>query len=182
MATKLTRLTHKIAIQLHIMAESSTICSCRSRWPVRKLLDTLSYVARKVNTFFVGKWITGHHFGPLSCLRIFANQEYIKDGNIKKKTVALHSVMQWLLVVSFQSESVGRAMYETPWLEGQLQFRRSVTISVTRAQATLQLTGGKIYVMSLETFQAVSTLQFQTQETKFKHYTRVYPEVPGLSR
>jgi hypothetical protein len=42
MAAKLTRLTHKIAIQLHLVAESCTICSSRSRRPVRKLLDTLS--------------------------------------------------------------------------------------------------------------------------------------------
>jgi hypothetical protein len=33
---KLTRLAHKIAIQLHLMAESCTICSPRSRRPVRK--------------------------------------------------------------------------------------------------------------------------------------------------
>jgi len=43
MAGKLTRLTHKIAIQLHLVAECSTICRSRSRRPVRKLLDTLSY-------------------------------------------------------------------------------------------------------------------------------------------
>jgi hypothetical protein len=30
MAAKLSRLTHKIAIQLHIVAESSTICGSRS--------------------------------------------------------------------------------------------------------------------------------------------------------
>jgi hypothetical protein len=42
MAAKLTRLTHKIAIKLHLVAESCTICSSRSRWPVRKLLDMLS--------------------------------------------------------------------------------------------------------------------------------------------
>jgi len=40
MGAKLTRLSHKITIQLHLVTESSTICSCRSRWPVRKLLDT----------------------------------------------------------------------------------------------------------------------------------------------
>jgi hypothetical protein len=44
MATKLTRLTHKIAIQLHLVAESSTICSSRSRRPVRKLLGIPSYL------------------------------------------------------------------------------------------------------------------------------------------
>jgi hypothetical protein len=43
MAAKLTRLTHKIAMQLYLVADSCTICSSRSRWPVRKLLDTTSY-------------------------------------------------------------------------------------------------------------------------------------------
>jgi hypothetical protein len=38
MAEKLTRLTHKIAIQLHLVAESCTISSSRSRRPVRKLV------------------------------------------------------------------------------------------------------------------------------------------------
>jgi hypothetical protein len=44
MAAKLTRLTHKIAIQLHLVAESCSICSSRSRRPVRKLLDTSSCI------------------------------------------------------------------------------------------------------------------------------------------
>jgi hypothetical protein len=44
MAAELTRLTHQIAIQLHLVTKSSTICSSRSRRPVRKLLDTPSYV------------------------------------------------------------------------------------------------------------------------------------------
>jgi hypothetical protein len=42
-AAKLTRPTHKIAIQLHPVAESSTICSSRFKRPVRKLLDTSLY-------------------------------------------------------------------------------------------------------------------------------------------
>jgi len=41
---KTTRLTHKIAIQLHLVAESCTICSSHSGWPVRKLLDTSAYL------------------------------------------------------------------------------------------------------------------------------------------
>jgi len=45
MAAKLTSLTQKIAIQLHLVAESCTICSSRSRRRVRKLLDILSYKA-----------------------------------------------------------------------------------------------------------------------------------------
>jgi hypothetical protein len=44
MVAKLTRLAHKIAVQLHLVTESCTICSCLSRRPVRKLLDTFSYV------------------------------------------------------------------------------------------------------------------------------------------
>jgi hypothetical protein len=40
MAAKLIRLTYKIAIQLHLVAKSCTICSSRSKWLVRKLLDT----------------------------------------------------------------------------------------------------------------------------------------------
>jgi len=43
MAAKLTRLTHKITIQLHLVAESCTICSSPTRRLVRKLLDTLVY-------------------------------------------------------------------------------------------------------------------------------------------
>jgi hypothetical protein len=44
MVAKLTRLTQKIAIQLHPMAESCTICSSRSKQPVRKLWNTPSYL------------------------------------------------------------------------------------------------------------------------------------------
>jgi len=40
---KLSRLTHKAAIQLHLVAERCTICSSHSRWPVQKLLVTPSY-------------------------------------------------------------------------------------------------------------------------------------------
>jgi len=43
MAAKLTRLTRKIAIQLHLVAWSCIICCSRSRRPVRKLLDAPSY-------------------------------------------------------------------------------------------------------------------------------------------
>jgi hypothetical protein len=41
MAAKLTRLTQ--AIQVHLVAESCTICSSRSGRPVRKLSDVPSY-------------------------------------------------------------------------------------------------------------------------------------------
>jgi len=38
MAAKLTRLTHRMALQLHLMVESCTVCSSLSRRSVRKLL------------------------------------------------------------------------------------------------------------------------------------------------
>jgi len=44
MAAKLTRLTQKIAIKPRLMAESCIICSSRYRRPVRKLLDTPSFM------------------------------------------------------------------------------------------------------------------------------------------
>jgi hypothetical protein len=43
MAAKLTRLTHKIATQLHLVAEGCTIFISRARRPVRKIMDTPSY-------------------------------------------------------------------------------------------------------------------------------------------
>jgi hypothetical protein len=44
MAAKLTRLTHEVAIQLHLKPESCTVCSSRSTRPILELLDTPSYI------------------------------------------------------------------------------------------------------------------------------------------
>jgi len=44
MVAKLTRLSHKIVMQLHPVTESCTIYSSCSRWPVWKLLDIPSYI------------------------------------------------------------------------------------------------------------------------------------------
>jgi len=52
-------MTHKIAIKLHPVAESCTICSSLFRQPVRKLLDTPSYkwLERIQLTFYIwGHW------------------------------------------------------------------------------------------------------------------------------
>jgi hypothetical protein len=46
MAAKLTGLTHRIVIQLHLVAESCIICGSRSRRPVRKLFDTHSCLVK----------------------------------------------------------------------------------------------------------------------------------------
>jgi len=41
-------MTHKIEIQLDLVAESCTICSSRSRQPVRKLLYTSQYKGHRI--------------------------------------------------------------------------------------------------------------------------------------
>jgi hypothetical protein len=55
MATKLTTMTHKIAIQQHLVAESCTICSSRSIRPVRKLLDIPSYFVLRIDNVATNK-------------------------------------------------------------------------------------------------------------------------------
>jgi len=59
MTVKLTRLTHKIAIQLDLVAESCTICGSRSRRAVRKLLVTPSYAQRDKGILL--NWLVGPH-------------------------------------------------------------------------------------------------------------------------
>jgi hypothetical protein len=47
MAAKFISLTNKIAILLHLVVQSCTICSSGSRQPVRKLLVTPSYAIQQ---------------------------------------------------------------------------------------------------------------------------------------
>jgi hypothetical protein len=49
MEAKLTILTHRIAIQPHLVAESYAVCSFPCRRTVRKLLDTPSYTSQHRN-------------------------------------------------------------------------------------------------------------------------------------
>jgi hypothetical protein len=69
MAANLTRLTHEIAIQLHLVAGSCTMCGSRSRRPVRKLLDTPSYTLNALRSRYETWWM-GRHFGRSTCLRM----------------------------------------------------------------------------------------------------------------
>jgi hypothetical protein len=48
MAAELTRLAHKIVIQLHLVAENCTICSSHSKQPVWKLGYTLVLLLESV--------------------------------------------------------------------------------------------------------------------------------------
>jgi hypothetical protein len=62
MAAKRTRLTHRLAMQLHLVAESCIICSSSSRRPVRKLLNTPSWLVLGLRielvTFRIWSWNT----------------------------------------------------------------------------------------------------------------------------
>jgi hypothetical protein len=53
-AAKLTRLTHKTEIQIHLVAEGCTICSSRSRPPDRRSLDT--YLFTYLLTYLLTPW------------------------------------------------------------------------------------------------------------------------------
>jgi hypothetical protein len=65
MAAKLTRLTHKIAIKLRLVAESCTICSSRFGRPVRELLVAPSYSPFYVNVSQLVSFI--EDFRPKFC-------------------------------------------------------------------------------------------------------------------
>jgi hypothetical protein len=71
-------MTHKIAIQLHLVSESCTICSSRSRRPVRKLLGIPSYkhfrsrvLFRSTISFLIAKSLGILHPSPHHSLNSF---------------------------------------------------------------------------------------------------------------
>jgi len=90
MEAKLTRPTHKIAIQLHSVAESCTICGSRSRRPVQKLLDTPSYVPPDLSS---GKITNFNYIFRRFCVNF---SEGLKDKGMNrcKRTDLLHLCTQ----------------------------------------------------------------------------------------
>jgi hypothetical protein len=91
MAAKITRLTHKIAIQLHLMAESRKICSFRSRRPVRKLLDTPSDHNDK-NSTYVGSFLRRVNIHMFSGLTTEDHLIFLKwESCVKRVYVGRHS-------------------------------------------------------------------------------------------
>jgi hypothetical protein len=116
MVTKLTRLTHKIAIQLHLLAESCTICSSCYRRPVRKLLDTPSYIQAKPSPpYFPG--IHSNIILPVSQSPriVTCGSEYVED--IRNYHPGLENVQYgcniFKILIPNLSEMTGRS-YENP--------------------------------------------------------------------
>jgi hypothetical protein len=69
-----------------------------------------------------------------------------------------------------------RAAYESPWYEASESFKRSIRIMVVRSMKPFQLTGGRLYVMSLDTFLVVRCrLPLQNEIRKY-----VYINIPFL--
>jgi hypothetical protein len=97
---KLTRLTRKIAIQLHLVAKSCTICSSRSRLPVRKLLDTTSYIFLQHSTRFL--CILG---SELHVLVYACRQKYFLSGG-KARIHTPYPLAKWRPFKAHLSSSV----------------------------------------------------------------------------
>jgi hypothetical protein len=94
-ATKGTILTHNIAIQLHLVAKSCTICSSRSRRPVRKLLDTHSCFEQR-NTKYELQWPWSRptlNEGIGNCISIAAVQNYVCTSNRVKWIECLQTAL-----------------------------------------------------------------------------------------
>jgi hypothetical protein len=134
MAAKLTRLTHKIVIQLHLVAESCIICSSRSRRPVRKLLDTPSYTydctycASRLSVwtscFVFGKsWVrfSNHRTHGLRYIVISVappvNVWKCPNVLMKRKIVALSGIY-------FRSHSCGSEIYQLHGAESSWEANR----------------------------------------------------------
>jgi hypothetical protein len=119
MAEKLTRLTHKIAIQLHLVAESCTIRRSRSRRPVRKLLVTPSYVPLAwLPVAFASSLTRWANIASIVNLFLPSNNEIMKLECKASKN--WHSVRSTVSICSDKYEGVSKS-FRTGHLERELQ-------------------------------------------------------------
>jgi hypothetical protein len=97
MAAELTRLTHKIAIQLHLVAKSCNICSSRSRRPVRKFLDTPSWSISTSHSMLL-------HLGSLDSRKL--NQRMNESVNQSVDVILVRMLLKSMLDVSNAAHTV----------------------------------------------------------------------------
>ncbi|KDR11039.1 Odorant receptor Or2 [Zootermopsis nevadensis] len=57
--------------------------------------------------------------------------------------------------LTYESDSLTKAMYNTPWNDFSVCFRKNLGIMISRSMKPSYLTGGKLYIMSLETYRRV---------------------------
>jgi len=101
--TKLTRLTQKIAIQLHLVEKSYTICSPRSRLSVRKLLDTLSCTCKPGRERGILNKLDGEKSSPLETVSFSAGKDNLRLLWNPKFHYRLHKIPPLVPILSFKN-------------------------------------------------------------------------------
>jgi hypothetical protein len=102
---KLTRLTHKIAVQLHLVAESCTICSSHSRWLVWKLflwtlrsINSMTSLSKTFATSFPrSRNHTGFYMAVAPCILFFHWAPSVQPP--------------WSMLVYFATRSMGNSFF-----------------------------------------------------------------------
>jgi hypothetical protein len=102
MEAKLNRLTHKIAIQLHLVAESCTICSFRSGRPVRKLLDTPTWFYTFLTSRYMG--VSGQLHAPAA----FSLGKDPRTPTVRKLCGTIRGVWQEKKILVCRESKAGR--------------------------------------------------------------------------
>ncbi|XP_033609115.1 odorant receptor Or2-like [Cryptotermes secundus] len=62
--------------------------------------------------------------------------------------------------LTYESDSLTKAIYDTPWIDASMYFRKNMRIMISRSMKPSYLTGGKLYIMSLETYRAIIGASF----------------------
>jgi hypothetical protein len=142
MAVKLTRMTHKIAIQLHLVVKSFTTWSSRSRWPVRKLLDTLVLCFKAYgichtssHTHLHDHWSSEvmNHGGETKCGRD------LTDQTVHRRTCVIIT-RQWQLrifLLIFYSHAYTLWIYTPSWIQNIRAWSRHFLLSISGGAAHL---------------------------------------------
>jgi hypothetical protein len=112
---KLTRLTHKIAIRLHLVAESCTICSSRSRQPVRKLLDTPSQ--------FLCQQVGENSFGSLFMSPLCIRRVKGLDGGDVPRILHISTRYRGMVAFVLQSYFHHRKILQDSFCNGRVRLR-----------------------------------------------------------
>jgi hypothetical protein len=172
MAGKLTRLTHKIAIHLHLVAESCTICSSRSRRPVRKLLDhprtteidPQGKLDRHWKEFYARNWLTHKSYVFLG-----GGGEVKWNYDPRKHLNSPIFPSSWEVCPSLTRIMVLHCLSAPPLI----QWGRSQSVRhVVRMCGVLNLNGSLVWRLSPETFAYCKTnLQFLPTSTRGKVYS-----------
>jgi hypothetical protein len=117
-----------------------------------------------VAIFYVSDWVKSRETwvvtaGYQSQIPTFPNTTNI-TAFVHSVVLSSHARKHWqnTALFLFQCESMVRAANESPWYEASEGFKRSIRIMVVRSMKPFRLTGGKLYVMSLETFVVVRCL------------------------